>query len=122
MSSTGSLIWLRQDISGSQFAEIINSTFSDNSLDSSRAVIDKINTSGGSVTADIYNSIFWNNGDNFSGTFSDAVESGTSGSVRNSISNNNFASSSSTTNVSNANPLFTDPVNSIIRYNRLHQL
>ncbi len=111
VSSTGSLIWLRQDISGSQFAEIINSTFSDNNLDSSRAVIDKINTSGGSVVVDIYNSIFWNNGDNFSGTFSDAVESNTNGSVSNSISNNNFASSSSTTNVSNANPLFTDPVN-----------
>ncbi|WP_299099155.1 T9SS type A sorting domain-containing protein [uncultured Winogradskyella sp.] len=110
LSTTGSLIWLRQDISGSQSAEIINSTFSDNSLDSSRAIIDKLNISGGTVICQIYNSIFWNNGDG-TGDFSDAVESGTSGSVVNSISNNSFTSSSSTSNVSNTNPLFTDSVN-----------
>ncbi|NRD20880.1 T9SS type A sorting domain-containing protein [Winogradskyella eckloniae] len=110
LSATGSIIWLRQDVSGSQSVEIINSTFSDNELDSSRAIIDKLNVNGGVVMAQVYNSIFWNNGDG-TGSFSDAVESGTSGDVENSISNNNFANHSSTTNVSNTNPLFTDSVN-----------
>jgi len=111
VSNTGSIIWLRQDIAGSQSANIINSTFSDNNLDSSRAIIDKLNVNGGSVICQIYNSIFWNNGDDFTGTFSDALESGTSGSVSNSISNNGFTSNTNTSNVSSANPLFADSAN-----------
>lgn len=110
VSSTGSLIWLRQDTSGSQTAIIINSTFSGNVLDASRAVIDKLSVSGGAVLCNIYNSIFWNNGDSV-GNFSDALESGTSGSVGNSISNDGFTSNSNTSNVSSANPLFTDATN-----------
>ncbi|PIB32777.1 hypothetical protein BFP78_00485 [Gaetbulibacter sp. 5U11] len=98
-----SLIWLRQDTSGSQNLDIINSTFADNTLNSGTPVITYLSNV---PSVNISNSIFWFNLNSNGTQFVDALQTGTSGSINNSISNNGFSGNSNTSNTSNANPLF----------------
>ncbi|SDH05554.1 T9SS type A sorting domain-containing protein [Winogradskyella thalassocola] len=103
-NSGASLLWLRQDLSGTQNLQVINSTFTNNTLTSGTPVITYL-TNVPSV--EIYNSIFWNN-TNSSGAIVDALQTGTTGSLSNNISNNGFSGYSSALNIITTDPLFAD--------------
>lgn len=106
-NSGSSLIWLRQDNSGSHTAEIRNSTFIENTINTGRPLISRLCNV---PNVSIFNSIFWNN-TNGSGTTIDALESGATAVISHTLSNNGFASYAGATNILTSNPLFTDATN-----------
>ena len=101
-ANDGSLFWFRQDVAGSQTGEFVNATFANNTISSSTTLITYYL---GMPTINIYNSIFWNN-TNGNGTIVNAMQTGASGAISNSISNNGFTGNGNASNNFTSDPLF----------------